>query len=729
MAGKTGNPWPWVMSVVLLGGLAGTSGWLVQTWKDDALVRSRTLTVAAQAAQTQSDYESAARLALAAMKGHDRPFVGFDARDAEAVLAGVATDSTIRADRLSLGDAVTAVAYSPDGRYLATLTDTGGKPDGLQIRDAKTLRLEASAPSPGDSVNHLAFSSDGKTLTAWAAGGVSVWTLGQGRTSAVALTLAEPTANDKALSKLIKAQDETDVPAPGTVLALSPDEGTVALAKGTHLYLRNLASGQVRDLDLTPFGDTNGATPQALFAPDGRRLAVAIGNTVFMFDITTLKRLGARRFDGGDNIDLRAFSADGQILAVSTLRQVYTFRSDDLSQAGLSSAGLSEDVLSQVGFVQSQTGAIEGAAFSPDGRTLAVAGGDGVVRFLDMAWLPDRITALPPYHPHSDTPPMSVYASPDRRHALVFGNAGGGNTALVWNLSTGKPEANWPSPPWAVDDVNGVSGDGRVTWQRAPDGKGVQFYDIAAGARLPFTLMTDDTQIPIGLSRDRRYAFTADSKTIKVWDLSRPNIPAAVYPGKTDELSEILLSLDDRTLFVPNGDDDGKGYLLDFRTGRRLDDVDHLVLFSNDGAYFLTQDTYGHMRVWDARTRRPVTQPIATGAYETLSAFQWVPKSGLLIFVAPQGVRVWSVDLGHFIGQALPMENPAIAWIDGNQLAMIDDAHTYLHYTLPPTLELRGQALIAEVCRRILPGKASRFTDEMMAANPVLTEGDRDVCR
>ncbi|WP_431897645.1 WD40 repeat domain-containing serine/threonine protein kinase [Nonomuraea sp. bgisy101] len=171
------------------------------------------------------------------------------------------------------------------------------------------------------------FSADGKRLALAHKAWVTVW----------------ETATRRRIAKVPGVGDDVGAP------ALSPDGRTVAVPTASAVVLWDVDSG-------SKLGSFPGS--HAAFSPDGRVMAVVAGSSVDVYDVAARRRTG--RLPAGTG---PALSRDGGMLA-----------SKDPEGGGLQVF----DVRSgrRVGIQGHMV--VSGAAFSPDGRTLAVS--DALVR-------------------------------------------------------------------------------------------------------------------------------------------------------------------------------------------------------------------------------------------------------------------------------------------------------------------------------------------------------------
>jgi WD40 repeat protein len=218
---------------------------------------------------------------------------------------------------------VRALAYSPDGKTVAS----GDKKKNVQLWDAATGKAVGASLDQGRSVWALAFSPDGKTLASAGNGArVRLWDVATRKESAfidlpnavIVHRLAfSPTVGGQLVAEAApvrlcavdKAREYANLQ--GMSPAYSPDGKTLAVQWVKGIHLRDLEAGKDR---LTI------ALPQFLllkcitFAPDGKALAGAgDDNTVRLWDAETGKELAVFKHAG--RVWSVAFSPDGKTVA------------------------------------------------------------------------------------------------------------------------------------------------------------------------------------------------------------------------------------------------------------------------------------------------------------------------------------------------------------------------------------------------------------------------------
>jgi eukaryotic-like serine/threonine-protein kinase len=285
-------------------------------------------------------------------------------------------------------DEAWSLAFSPDGRTLATGSDDSEPDPTIKLWDAATGRLIRAWNGGHGTVAALAFSPNGRTLASghliqqnnvriWDAATGRLLTTVEGHTDRVRALVFAPDGNSLATASsdgTVRLWDVTSWRERSVLkghgdsvhaVAFSPDGKTLASAGNEgDMRLWNLESGSPNAL---PRVLHNRANLMALaFSPDGKTLAVA--DTLGSITLWDLDRSTPFRSIHGDGDELRqlAFTADGAAIAAAGKKGVIRLWDPATGQELLS-----------LGAHRAQ---INGLAFSPDGSTLGSVAHDGSVR-------------------------------------------------------------------------------------------------------------------------------------------------------------------------------------------------------------------------------------------------------------------------------------------------------------------------------------------------------------
>jgi WD40 repeat protein len=280
-------------------------------------------------------------------------------------------------------DAVFGVAFSPDGRLLATASNDKT----ARLWDPATGEHRRTLTGHDDKVYGVAFSPDGRLLaTASRDGTAWLWDPATGR----------------------RRRTLTGHDGPVTGVAFSPDGRLLATASNDMtVRLWDPATGRRR----RTLAGHDFPVLHVAFSPDGRLLAtVSYDKTAWLWDPATGRHL--RTLAGHDGFVAGvAFSPDGRLLATAR---------DDMT-ARLWDPATGRHLRTLAG----HDGPVASVAFRPDGRLLATASNDKTARLWDPATGEHRRTLTG----HRDTV-LGVAFSPDGR---LLATASVDKMARLWD--------------------------------------------------------------------------------------------------------------------------------------------------------------------------------------------------------------------------------------------------------------------------------------------------------
>src|SRR5580704_4363053 len=391
-----------------------------------------------------------------------------------------ATRQAIGPPFLATSNGVYWVAFSPDGKLLAT-ADIDGT---VRLWNPAT-RQAVGAPLPvvtNGSVYGVAFSPDGTLLaTADTAGYVRLW---------------DPATRHAVGAPILAA-------ATGGLngVTFSPDGKLLATAGGDgNVRLWNPAT---RRTPGAPLPSVTGGVNGVAFSPDGKLLAGAGGDgTVRLWDPASRQSVGVLPAEAGAGSRAQgvAFSPDGKLLA---------------SANGDTTIGLWNPVTGQASGGFSGRNAV---AFSPDGKLLATADTAGHVRLWDLATR-QAVSAPLPADPGGSV--LGVAFSPD---GTLLASADGDGTVWLWNPASGQP-VGAPFPAVTSGGVNGVafSPDGKLLAAAYSDGD-ARLWNLAArqavGVPLPAGAGARGSVSGVAFSPDGKLLATADTDgTVRLWQM------------------------------------------------------------------------------------------------------------------------------------------------------------------------------------------------------------------
>ncbi len=529
-------------------------------------------------------------------------------------------------------DEVYGVAYSPDGRWLAT-SDRKGT---VLVRQAATGKVHRRLKGHRAMVHQVAFSPDSRTLATAAWDGTSrLWDVRSGRPQGVL---------EHSVDKIYG-------------LAFAPDGRTLATAcSDERVRLWDLKRAKL----IREFTGNTDEVYAVAFSPDGRLLASA-GNDrlVHLWRVADGQDV-ARLAGHTDGILSLAFAPDGRRLASASYDR--TVRLWDLSKRpdGQRARALVT--------IDGHSEFVFGTAFSADGLTLATAGWDRTARLWSLT--PGR--DLPELAGHAGT----VYAVAFSTDGAWLASGSWDRTVRVWQLKPTPRVRHVLRGHTDIVDNLAISPDSKRLVSASRD-KTARVWDLATGRQLYVIRGHHDKVTAAVFSPDGKTLATcgADHK-IRLWDAASGRA-RRVLVGHQDDINNLRFSPDGTKLASVSND--RTACLWDVRSGERLrvfkghEDWVSGVDFSPDGTRLATSGKDGTIRIWNVATGQASLR--LTGHDQWVNAVTFSPNGRLLASASDdRTIRLWSAADGlPLLTLNASLEAVAIAFSpDGERLAAGD---------------------------------------------------------
>ena len=505
--------------------------------------------------------------------------------------------------RLRHGEVLGALAYSADGKMLASAGYSGG----ICLWDAATGELRRRIDvRQSQWVNHLHFSPDGKVIAVCGNEYYGRYDTATGR------ELRKHSHSDNGLSFVVTSAD-------AKIAALGFREGFVKIIDAD-------SGKQIVRIQLAENRPGVGLLVDAAFRPDGKVVYVTdtMARTITSYDTTSGAALATFKCEQ-QHPWATYISANGAVLGVLSMRddamEFWDLAAGKLLRTGKTEIGRARALAfspdgKTVAAGGVQTGGVQLMAtgtgdvqrylfvfepvskieFSPDGKTIATGRGDGVIELFSVSKGGRR--------PHSAEPAMPVtelrFLGRTQLQIMAEDSA-------TWDWSTGRK---------TVQDYRGLgiggrlSPDGRTTAMASADW--IEINEAGSGAR-KLTGHTKSVKA-IAFTPDGRTLFsTGEDNRLRAWDTEKCSERFSVEvinPGAP------VVSADGSTVAVFQRSDGLRARLWDARTGKERPAVpveattwDESFALSADGSMLAT---YERMTA-ATREERVAVRSTATG--------------------------------------------------------------------------------------------------------------------
>ncbi len=523
--------------------------------------------------------------------------------------------SRVRFTLLDHTDDINAVAYSPDGKLLATASDDGR----AYLWDAKTNKLHDLDNHPAWGVIAVAFSPDGQTVaTASKDRFVRLW--------------HQPGWKHNPMYDKLRHSDEVNA------VAFSPNPKDQLLAAGCDdgmVFVWNLSSPS-KPWKKFPH-DAKKQVNAVLFNPTNAKQLVTAGNdaTVKVWNLDSTADPMPQSLPPSlspEAVNALAFTLDGKLLATAgeeTLARLWV--SDPKTGLWVLYRQFAEPM-----------GSVRALAFNRAGNWLAIGSRDSQVKVWDVNT--GRIKFLLAGH---ETIVTGVAFNPDQVDQLA--TSSDDHSVKIWDL--GKREqlhlqAGANILPSCVafngngkDNVFVVAG-GANGWAKVWDTKsGEETLNASIGHR-------SAVRATAFSSKGDRLLTGSDDATAIIWETAAGREMRALT-GHSGGIIGVAYSRDDQR--VATASLDGTARVWDPTSGKQVHLLRHPsqgwplgVAFSEDGKFLTTVGSDGIVRVWDGGTGKEL--PSLGGQTSSIASVAFDPEGKRLVTGSNDGTaRIWDI--------------------------------------------------------------------------------------
>lgn len=562
-------------------------------------------------------------------------------------------------------DAVSSVAFSPNGKSLAT----GSQDSIIKIWDLNSGKVIIDLKGHTDAVRSIAFSPDGKRLASGSWDGtVKIW------------DLDSSTVSRKISHALFTLDSYTDGV---SSVAFSPNGKN--LASGSHDSTVIIWNLNTRKMLMVLKGHKSDVCSIA-FSPDGKTLASGSSDkTVKIWDLESGETL--HTLEGYDHaVKSVLFSPDGEFLATGSSLN---------DQRGVI---IIWNLESNMKFktIEGHDSAVMSIAFSPDSKRLANVSADNTAKIWDLDELatPGKAKEIMTLSSHSGGI-LCVSFSPDGKR-LATGSLD--KIVKIWDLESGKALTILEGHSSPIYDIE-FSLDGKTLASGSGD-KTVKIWDLESGKVLHSLRGHSEDVRSLAFFPDAKRLASVSSNSTNTWDLDSGKA-LNTYEGHTPFTFGLALSSDGKRLArgssLEDGTEKGVVKIWDLNVSATsvydsqplmtlyVDDSEWRELaFSSDGKRFASASWYT-IKIWDLDIKKEIVTLSDQTSNITCAAFSPDGKK-LANGTGDKTIKIWDLENGK-----------VLTTLEGQSIAVLDLAFSSDGKRLAAGGVLRGDRGIVEI--------------------------------
>jgi RNA polymerase sigma factor (sigma-70 family) len=279
--------------------------------------------------------------------------------------------------------------------------------------------------------------------------------------------------------------------------------------------------------------------------------------------------------------------------------------------------------------------------FSPDGKALASASSDRMIRFWD-AGTGKELRSL---RGHEDQVTCVAFSSSGE---ILASGSVGDPTVRLWQVATGKQMAALKGGPGGVSSV-AYSPNGKTLVSGSTEGT-IRLWEIATGKELRALQAHEGWVTSVAYSPDgKTFASASTDLTVRLWEAATGKEIHALE-GYRDWIFSVAYAPDGKTLASGSGD---KIQIWDTVSGKKVFTIRHdgkslSVAYSPDGRTLASGSSDRTIRLWETATGKEIRSLAAHQGWVMSVAYSPDGKT-LASGSADRTIRLWEVDTGKEI--------------------------------------------------------------------------------